>query len=186
MKTFIEKHAAKIIGTLGCFDRLIFKGHLMALCHPQGMEKFFRYHDILFKDLKHFLPEQAQRIKAHAEGYAARQGRPFLYLSGRTDKEDLARRIATRDDVTDGLVCVLSAVEPCRSFKLAYGEGCPRIVSADRKCLFLYLYFIDREFGFLHVRIQSWFPFTIQVYVNGHEWLARRLDRVGVGSTLRN
>jgi hypothetical protein len=36
-----------------------------------------------------------------------------------------------------------------------------------------------RHLGLIHVKLQSWFPFPIQVYVNGHEWLARRLDRHG-------
>jgi hypothetical protein len=38
-------------------------------------------------------------------------------------------------------------------------------------------FFLDRDFGLIHVKVQTWFPFRIQVYVNGHEWLARRLDR---------
>jgi hypothetical protein len=48
----------------------------------------------------------------------------------------------------------------------------PAIRPAWRKCLVLSFYFLDREFGFCHARVQTWFPFTIQVYVNGHEWLA--------------
>jgi hypothetical protein len=47
------------------------------------------------------------------------------------------------------------------------------VVSARRKCLFLYFYFIHRDFGLMHVKLQTWFPLQIQVYVNGHEWLAR-------------
>ena len=47
--------------------------------------------------------------------------------------------------------------------------------SAKRKCLHLYFYFIDRDFGLIHVRLQTWFPMQIQVYLNGHEWLARKL-----------
>jgi hypothetical protein len=42
------------------------------------------------------------------------------------------------------------------------------------------LYFMDRQLDLIHVKLQSWFPFPIQVYVNGHEWLARRLDRHGL------
>ena len=45
------------------------------------------------------------------------------------------------------------------------------------KCLHLYLYFIDPEFGFGHLRLQTWFPFTIHVCINGREWLCRKLDR---------
>src|SRR5947207_798161 len=29
----------------------------------------------------------------------------------------------------------------------------------------------------MHVRLQSWLPFTIQIYINGREWLCRQLDR---------
>jgi hypothetical protein len=43
-----------------------------------------------------------------------------------------------------------------------------------------YYYFMDREFGLIHVKLQTWFPLPIQVYVNGHEWLARKLDQNGI------
>ncbi len=33
----------------------------------------------------------------------------------------------------------------------------------------------------MYVRIQTWFPFTIQVYVNGHDWLARQMHAKGLG-----
>jgi hypothetical protein len=62
-------------------------------------------------------------------------------------------------------------------FALAGGAIRPRL----RKCLHLYFYVIDRELGFIHIRLQTWFPFGIQVYLNGHEWLARQLERRGVG-----
>jgi hypothetical protein len=31
------------------------------------------------------------------------------------------------------------------------------------------------------VRLQTWAPYEIQVYVNGREWLARQLDAAGIG-----
>jgi hypothetical protein len=61
-------------------------------------------------------------------------------------------------------------------FALAGGAIRPRL----RKCLHLYFYVIDRELGFIHIRLQTWFPFQIQIYLNGHEWLARQLERRGV------
>jgi hypothetical protein len=39
--------------------------------------------------------------------------------------------------------------------------------------------FNDGQFGFLHVRLQTWFPFTLQVYVNEHEGLAWQMDQRG-------
>ena len=37
----------------------------------------------------------------------------------------------------------------------------------------------------MHVRLQTWFPLQIQVYVNGHEWLARKLKQNGIRYTKR-
>lgn len=44
----------------------------------------------------------------------------------------------------------------------------------------LYFYYFDRHFGFMHVRLSTWMPFTIQVYVNGHDWLARQMTSKGI------
>jgi hypothetical protein len=46
--------------------------------------------------------------------------------------------------------------------------------------LHFYFYYLDAELGFMHIRLQSWFPFQIQVYVNGRECLARYLDQQGI------
>jgi hypothetical protein len=54
------------------------------------------------------------------------------------------------------------------------------VVRRPRQCLHFYWYLIDPEFGWMHVRLQSWAPYSIQVYVNGREWLARQLDRRGI------
>ena len=34
--------------------------------------------------------------------------------------------------------------------------------------------------GWLHARIQTWFPFSIQIGMNGREWLARQMDGAGI------
>jgi hypothetical protein len=44
----------------------------------------------------------------------------------------------------------------------------------------LYYYFIDRELGLMHVRLQTWAPFTCQVYANGHDFVARQLKQKGI------
>src|SRR5580700_3920760 len=44
----------------------------------------------------------------------------------------------------------------------------------------------EPEFGRIYVRLQTWFPFTIQIYLNGHEWLARQLLKHGIGFELRD
>lgn len=180
MERFVEKHQAQIAGTISCFDRILFKGHL-PLGWADAMERFISRQGLRIKDFAAFVSRHSERIKQHAKAMAERAGRPYIHLNGPVRKENIARSIAQRDRITEGLVCILAAVEACHSFKLAYGKGRPRLVSARRKCLCLYFYYVDREFGFMHVRITSWFPFMVQVCLNGHGWLARKLDRHGIG-----
>jgi hypothetical protein len=35
------------------------------------------------------------------------------------------------------------------------------VQTARRKCLFIYFYFMDRQFGLIHVKLQTWFPMQI-------------------------
>jgi hypothetical protein len=181
MKNFLDKHREQIIGTLSCPDRIILKGYLRPLTYAAGMERFLYANGILIKKYGDFVEQQSTRVKLHAQQMAADARVPYAYLPGRERKEKRARSIARRRGIHEGLVCVFATLEPCQSFKIVRGKRRPRLVSARRKCLFLYFYFVDAKLGLIHVRIQTWFPLTIQVYLNGHEWLARRLDAEGLG-----
>jgi hypothetical protein len=140
-----------------------------------------------FSSLKPFLLENSERVKNHAIAMAQKHGRPFRYLASNIKKEEAARELAQRDGIQHGLVCIFSILEPCRTFSFLFKKERPNqrpfVKSARRRCLHLYFYFMDRHFGLIHVRIQTWFPMPIQVYLNGHEWLARKLEANGVRFT---
>jgi len=169
-------------------DRVLFRGHL-ARRDPRTLSLFLARRHVRLKDFGRYAQARTAELKAHAERLAAEANRPFLYLSSphtaRTGytKEQLARDIAERDGVREGLVCVLSALEPCNAFDVRGNHKTHRleIVRRLRQCLHFYFYFLDPELGFMHVRLQSWLPFTIQIYVNGREWLCRQLDQRGLG-----
>ncbi len=182
MNSFVAKHQKKIVTTLSCFDRVVFRGHL-PFCYPEAMERFLSGRRIPYRDYDTFVKEQSTRLKLHAQQVATRAGRPFIYLNGFTRKEDFVQKIIHKDNVTSGLVCVLTTLETIRSFAMRYGEGKPRLVRAPRRTLVVYFYFIDREFGLMHVRLETWFPMTLQICINGHNWLARKLDRHGIRYT---
>ena len=38
----------------------------------------------------------------------------------------------------------------------------------------------------MHARIQTWFPFGIQIYINGREWLAKTMDANQLGYIRRD
>jgi hypothetical protein len=179
VRAFISKYEDRIHGVLSGFDRMLFRGYLPIMSGGQ-MAQFFNGSNIRYRELKPFLLEHAARVKQHGVELAEKEGRPFQYLQEKVKKEDRARGIAERDHIEDGLICVLSVLEPCRTFSFRSEKGRPFVASARRKCLFLYDYFMDRDFGLIHVKLQTGFPLQIQVYVNGHEWRARKLKENGV------
>lgn len=186
MERFIARHKNVITGTLSGYDRMLFKATLRGLSHVRGLLGFFAAKRVLLKDFGTFVEAQSAQIKAHAEALARAAGRPCQYVPSSTaSKEEIARRIAERDHVQEGLICVLTCVEPCKSFALHRDRQARelRLVKVPRKCLFVYFYFLDREFGLLHVRLQTWLPFDLQVCLNGREWLARQLDKAGLAYT---
>jgi len=182
MERFIVKHSDQILGRISCFDRILFKGYL-PISRPDSMETFLSRRNILLKDFKPLAQDCTALLKAHAQETARKAQRPFITLKASARKEDEVRAIIERDGLTQGLVCVLSAQEASASFRLRYGEGSPRLAPCQPRCKCLYFYYLDRLFGLLHVRIPTWFPFTIQVCMNGHNWLARQMDRHGIAYT---
>ncbi len=189
MERFIERHQNRVIGVLSGFDRVLFRGTLRSLSYLQGMDKFLGSQHVLYKDFGAFAQDLSDQIKAQAEAVAQQHQRPLRYLeSAQESKEDIARAIMEKDGIHEGLVCVLTCVEPCQSYFLRKDkeQQLLHLAKGQRKCLHVYYYFVDREFGLMHIRVQTWLPFPIQVCLNGREYLARQLDKAKIGYDKRD
>jgi hypothetical protein len=183
MKEFIAKHQDQIAGVLCGFDRLVFRGTLRSISYVQGMMNYLWAQQVRLTEFGRHAQRVSERLKQACKAKAEALGRPVKYLaSAGESKEEVARGIAAREKIQEGLVCVLSCVEPCRTFEVYRNREMRKLelVARTRKGLFLYHYWMHREFGFLNVRLQTWFPFSIQVCLHGREWLARQMDQAGM------
>jgi hypothetical protein len=178
MKAFLQRFASLVAGVLQGFDRLVFKGKLRQLYAPEGMNAFCGRNRIDRENFKAHADGVTKKIfKASLVSEAKRLHRYCYLKSSKTDKEEVAREIAAKHSVEQGLVCVLQCVEPCWTFDIAQkGKGTPMIRGERGKCSHLYHYYIHPKFGWMYVRLQTWFPFEIQVGLNGREWLSRQMD----------
>ena len=166
MKQFTTKYTDKIKGTLSGFDRLVFRGTLPSFNFDKGRKYYLYLNQIRYKDFGAHAQSITERVKKASLAPIQAEGRPVQYLSSpKTSKEDLARQIAKNDNITDGTICVLRAVEPCYGFAISGNKDTERLelVTRFRKCLHYYHYWIHPVFGFMNARIQTWFPFTIQI-----------------------
>lgn len=183
MHAFITRHASKITGVLKGFDRLLFRGHLTRLNFAAGVEGFLRRQGALKKDFGALAEQVTTMLRHEANAIAAMVGRPAVYLQSSTvRKEDVARRLLREHPVDGGLVAVLTCVEPCMTWQMfrSKAERTQELRRRTGKCLHLYFYFLDPVFGWSHVRVQTWMPYTVQICVNGREWLGRQLDDAGI------
>jgi hypothetical protein len=185
MKTlsrFVCKFTSLIVAVLSCFDRVIFKGHL-ALAAPGQLELFVdRVLKVRRSDfIKTVAPQYSDRLVAHAQDWARKDGRTYVYRTGQFPKDEWAQGLIRDQGISEGLVGILCTLETCPTFALVPGPERPQFVSRNRQQRVLSYYFLDPQFGLIHVRLQTWLPFTVEVYVNGHEWLAQQLLQKKLG-----
>ena len=185
---FVSQYAAAITGVLSGFDRLRLLASLRTLYQPKCMLCYLSRVGVLLKDFAAFAAGWTERVRAAAHHLAEQTGRPLTYLPSSAErKETLARDLAQHDGVSTGLIGIWSCVEPCRTYFVRRDREQKKLVLhlAPGKCLHYYFYHHHPELGFLHLRLQTWFPFQVSVCLNGRHWLARQLDRAGVGYVQR-
>ena len=189
MQSFLRRFTDCIHGVLSGFDRVRFRGTQRLLANLRGLGRFLAFHHVLLKDFADFAEQATARLKADVQEQAQALGRPVLYLNNAQQrKEDVARELAQRHGVREGLIGILSAVELCPSFPVGPNRATQKLQlrAQPRKCLHYYHYWLDRDLGLCHVRLQTWLPFTAFVCVNGREVLARQLDQAGLGYVKRD
>jgi hypothetical protein len=178
MQRFLQRFALLVAGTLSGFDRLVFKGKLCPLYSPEGMNCLLRANHVAHKEFKQYAKEvTAHVLETSGVSEAKARGRYRYLNSSKIDKEEVARQFLPARGPKTGLVCVLACIEPCWTFDWATTPEGSTIRGEPGKCMHLYHYYQHPTFGWLYVRLQTWFPFEIQVGLNGREWLARQMDR---------
>jgi len=66
----------------------------------------------------------------------------------------------------------------------ARADGYAQVIVRRGACLHYYLYWMDPRLGLIHVRVPTWIPLRLQVYFNGHSWLAHQLQAAGISYQL--
>lgn len=189
MDAFIQKYQKDVTGVLSGWDRVRIRGMQRILANVGGMMSYLSHVGVRLKDFGAFVERTCLRVREASEEAARRLDRPVQYLfSAAVDKYQEAQNIAQRDQVQEGLVCVFSCVEPCLAYQLRSDRATKTLglQMASRKCVHLYHYWMHKDFGLMHARLQTWFPFTLEVCFNGRSWLARQMDQQGLGYEQRD
>lgn len=185
--SLIERYRDKMVGILGCFDRIVITGSLPDCCHVAAMTKQLLKRGFMFFDYAQLVDPLRNRLHANAKALAEAAGvqveaiRRFKGFR----KEDRIAAILEKRGNHPGLVHVFSAMENCSCFKPWHDKttGRTHLKAAGGRCAHLYFYFIDELLGLCYLRVPTWAPFRLQFYCNGHNWLAGRLRREKIAFT---
>lgn len=172
----LEQYNDKINGLLQSFDRIIINGYILALQNPRLFLFYLISNDIKLVDFKSFAENQTSSLCTHIEQFIKDNGVSLTYLpSARENKDTLARNVFKQNPNKTGLIAAFSTVEVCRTMTVISNHDSKKLETASRntKCKHYYLYFNDVEFGWMFIKIQTWFPYNVQVYMNGREYLSR-------------
>jgi hypothetical protein len=183
----LERYGDRIAGVLTCYDRMVITGTLPGACYAAGMTSFLNVKAIRIFDYPQFAEPLRDRIRANAEAMAASAGLRIQYIAKAHIRKEVvvAEVIKTRGD-HPGLVHVISVMEACSSYSAWHDKRTHQTYLRPKpgKCLHYYFYFIDAELGLMYVRVPTWCPFRLQIYCNGHSWLARQLTAAGIDYTM--
>ena len=188
MNPFVERHQEQIAGVLTCWDRVIITGTLPEICHAEALARYLSQRDIRLFDYPRWAEPFRHQLRAHAEQVAEEAGLEIEFIRRHDSfrKEARIKEILAQRGEQPGLVHIFSAMEACPTFKPWHDKVTHRtsLKPSQGKCLHYYFYFIDEQFGLCYVRVPTWAPFRLQVYFNGHYWLAQQLEKGGIGFSM--
>jgi hypothetical protein len=188
VKAFLSRFGGLVLSVLSGFDRLRFRGQSRLLCNARGAQSYLYQHRLRFTDYARHSAQLTQTLIRGTEALADDDGDRVHYLnSPNTDKEATALRLAQQRGRTSGRIAILSCAEGCRTYRVRKNErGHIDLVAEPARCQHFYHYFLHEHLGLCYVRVQSWFPFTTRIGLNGRQWLYRQLQREGLGYQRRD
>jgi hypothetical protein len=182
VKRFLQRMGARVRGVLHGFDRIRFRGSKRQLSHVAGMMCWLGFARVPLKEFRLFARDTTAALCQSIEGPAEQAGL-FEYVNNlQASKEETALAIARRHGRREGLIAVLSCVEPCQTMQVR-GNCKTKLLelrSEPARCKHYYHYYLDPVYGLRYTRLQTWFPFTMHVGLNGRAWLAQQMTRAGI------
>ena len=185
----IQQNEGKINGILETFDRMIVNGYLLNLCNYRQFLYYLIQNNVQLKDFSSFAQEQTNSLCSHIEEYIKENNVELKYLSsGKISKDEIAREEFNKDINKVGLIAAFSVVEICNTMTVSPNHSTQKleVTSRPTKCKHYYFYYNDEEFGWMFLKIQTWFPYNVQIYINGREYLSKIFDKNNIKYEMYN
>jgi len=189
--TAADMVAGHVTLDISCLDRLYLNGFVAKLQTPGGVVYFLHDHrgqpiasPALFEPI-------GAKFRQDMKAWAQANGVPVVRFKSGDRKADIMRPYL--EQAADAGVSKVVAVGRAQEFAPVWTAtrrdtdpgGCPQFsfTKQYRPVLMFYVYIWDERMGPGFIKICSYFPYQIKVWVNGHEWAKRQAIAAGIGFT---
>jgi hypothetical protein len=122
-----ERFAKDIKGTIECFDRIVLFGTYGSVAYPGAMESLLHLRGVRLIDYaKTYANELRLAVANHIRQRAADENIPVIQVNAGQRKESLVEELLVKRGRREGVVCILGAMESCRTYKVGKNQWTER------------------------------------------------------------
>src|SRR6266851_3955929 len=172
-----------------CIDRMLLTFRQPRLQYGKGIHGFFCHHrGNQFASSALMLP-MTERFAADIHHYIDSRGLDLIRFAKGQSKDQIARRYLVGHDGGEQILFAGVAQEKTRVWRTRQrrdavtGKRYPWLCQEQAMVNHWYFYGFDADFGPFYVKFCGYFPYTGQIYINGHEYAGRQCLKAGIGFT---
>jgi hypothetical protein len=187
MNRFVRHHAPSIRFGYSCFDRIILQGMLPMFQHSERggtIVWFLRTHRQTEYPSRAYFARVANDYRDWVVQHALKTAVPIIEPDKDCRREDWVEPYYQQLKEQPGIAAILKCREPER---IAVFLTKTNRLAVERRYVHQYYFYVnDTHCGRMWLRICPYFPFNIRVWMNGHNWLAHRLQQEGLAFEQRD
>src|SRR6266567_4135155 len=172
-----------------CIDRVLLTFRQPRLQYGQGIHGFFCHHrGYQFVSSALMLP-MTERFAADIRHYIDVRGLDLVRFAKGQSKDQIARSYLAGHEGGEQILFAGVAQEKTRVWRTRQrrdpvtGKRYPWLCQEQAMVNHWYFYGFDADFGPFYVKFCGYFPYTGQIYLNGHEYAKRQCLKDGIGFT---
>lgn len=184
MEKFYKLFLNKLKFSYDSFDRIVLNGYIWTFHKAASLSFYFRVilaHGFVNKKL---LFSVTEAYKQRIADFAHRHQLSCEYVANSLRKDSFVEKYRQRFEKNEkfGVYYILKTIENESTFRVVYPHGVdsdPQNYLAKTRKPFTHYYFYihDEILGNMCIRVASYLPFKITIYLNGHSYVERYLKR---------
>jgi hypothetical protein len=173
-----------------CADRVYLNGYVPNLQRPGQIVGFLTRH--LGKPIPSpaVMDQIGQRFRHAVDTYTQANRIPVVRFGKGQRKVEVMRPLmraaaaqARSQVVAVGIAQEYALVSDARTSRSPSGAPWFTFAKAQRRVSAYYFYLWDTQMGGAFIKVSSYFPYPMKIWVNGHEWAKRQATAAGIGFT---